>query len=259
MENMENQVVVQHSATEFTVGSVLSRTMSTLFKKPVLFIGLTLMASVPATIIIALLVALVLGSGNSASMMVGIIVVALLGFIINWIFTLVLQGAISYGVFRELRSENTGFGNALGRGFASIGTLLPLAVVAGICIGVGYILFFIPGIIISCILAVVVPVCVVEKRGVFECMGRSAELTKGNRLKIFAVFFLVGVVVIIINKFIIPAIAVAIPNSIVIMIVTIVLLVIPQAFQGVMTAVIYFDLRAVKEGVSVDALAEVFE
>lgn len=251
---MENQVLAP-SATEFTVGSVLSRAMSTLFKKPALFIGLTLVALVPAVIIVAIIMLAMAGSGSPAMIIVG----ALLGLIISWILTLVLQGAISYGVFRVLRNEDIGFGNALGRGFASIGTLLPLSVIVGICIGIGYILLVIPGIIISCILAVVVPVCVVERRGVSECMSRSAELTKGNRLKIFGLFLIVGVVIWVINNLIVPAIGAAVPSSIVIIIISIILVTIPQAYQNVMTAIIYYDLRAVKEGVSVDALANVFD
>lgn len=254
MKNRENEAFVQ-SATEFTVGSVLSRTMSVLLKKPVLFIVLTLIALIPATIIVGLLMVPAVHSGS-----VGMFLFfGLLGAIISWILALILQAAVADGVFRVLHGENAGFAGALGRGFASVGTLLPLSIIVGICVGVGYILLVIPGIIISCILAVVVPICVVERRGVFECMSRSAELTKGNRLKVFAVFFIVGVVVLIINKFIMPAIVIALPGSIMTAIISIILLVIPQTYQSVMTSIIYYDLRAVKEGVSVDALAKVFD
>lgn len=254
MENRANETVVQ-SATEFTVGSVLSRTMSVLFKKPVLFIVLTLIALIPATVIVALLLLSVAHSGSPGM----IIFVGLLGAIISWVLALILQGAVAYGVLRVLHGENVGFGSALGRGFASAGTLLLLSIVVGICIGVGYILLVIPGIIISCILAVVVPVCVVEKRGVFECMGRSAELTKGNRLKVFALFFIVGLVILIIDRLIMPPIVVALSGSIMTVIISIILVIIPQTYQSVMTSIIYYDLRTVKEGVSVDALAKVFD
>lgn len=254
MENKANETFVQ-SAVEFTVGSVLSRTMSVLFKKPVLFIILTLIALIPSTIIVALLLLPAANSGNVGT----ILFVGLLGIIITWVLALILQGAIAYGVFKVLRGEKAGFGNSLGRGLASLGTLVLLSIIVGVCIGVGYILLVIPGIIISCILAVVVPVCVVEKRGVFECMGRSAELTKGNRLKIFAVFLIVGIIILIINKLIMPSIAIALPGTVITSIIGIILVVIPQTYQNVMTAIIYYDLRAVKEGVSVDALAKVFD
>lgn len=254
MENRANEAVVQN-ATEFTVGSVLSRTMSVLLKKPILFIVLTLIGLIPATIIVGLLMLSALKSESPGM----VIFFGLLGAIISWILALILQAAVAYGVFKVLHGENAGFGSALGRGFASAGTLLPLSIIVGICVGVGYLLLIIPGIIISCILAVVVPVCVVEKRGVFECMGRSAELTKGNRLKVFAVFFIVGLVILIINKLIMPAIVIALPGSLMTAIISIILLVIPQTYQSVMTSIIYYDLRAVKEGVSVDALAKVFD
>lgn len=141
---MENQVVVQ-SATEFTVGSVLSRTMSTLFKNPVLFIGLAFIALIPGIIL-----TIILPQTQGANILTNLI---------NSIFALVIQGAIAYGVFLVLRNEKASFGAVISRGLSSVVTLVLVSIIMTVLIFIGVMIVFIPGIIVACILAVSIPVC----------------------------------------------------------------------------------------------------
>lgn len=242
---MENQVLVP-SATEFTVGSVLSRTMSTLLKNPALFIGLAFIALIPGVIL-----TIILPMTQASNAITNIV---------DNILALVIEGAIAYGVFQVLRGQPASIGSAFSNGMNRVGTLIGLAIATGLLIGIGMVLFIVPGVILMCIWAVVIPVCVVEKKGLGECMSRSAELTKGYRLKIFGLFLLVGIVIFVL-AIIVVAIATAISaGSVIVMaILMLIVLLIPQAFNNVMIAIIYYDLRAVKEGVSVDALANVFD
>ncbi len=57
-------------------------------------------------------------------------------------------------------------------------------------IGIGFVLLIVPGIILSLMWALTIPVAVLEDKGLRDSVERSAELTKGHRGRVFAVFFL---------------------------------------------------------------------
>lgn len=76
--------------------------------------------------------------------------------------------------------------------------LLAVSLLFGIGVGIGFVLLIIPGLILMVIWAVVAPVMVLERPGVFECFRRSRELVQGNGWNVFGVLVVVflGVVVI---------------------------------------------------------------
>jgi hypothetical protein len=69
--------------------------------------------------------------------------------------------------------------------------LIGVGIFAGICIGLGFLLFVIPGLILLTFWAVIAPVIVVERSGVFAALGRSRELVRGNGWQVFGVIFVV--------------------------------------------------------------------
>ena len=97
-----------------------------------------------------------------------------------------------------------------GRRDHSIGDLIrsvepvfwPLAAVSilfGIGLGIGFILLIIPGLILMVIWAVVAPVTVLERPGVFAAFGRSRELVRGNGWNVFGVIVVVFLTVVVIS------------------------------------------------------------
>jgi len=64
-------------------------------------------------------------------------------------------------------------------------TLLAVSILAAIGIAIGLVLIIVPGLILLTIWSVVVPVCVLERRGVFESFGRSRELVRGYGWPVF--------------------------------------------------------------------------
>ena len=66
-------------------------------------------------------------------------------------------------------------------------SLFLLSLVVGILVGIGFILFIIPGIILTLMWIVSTPSMMVEGKGVFDSMSRSSELTKENRMRILGV------------------------------------------------------------------------
>jgi hypothetical protein len=74
--------------------------------------------------------------------------------------------------------------------------LIGVGLLAGIAIGIGFLLFVVPGLILLTIWAVVAPVVVVERSGVIAAFGRSRELVRGNGWNVFAVILIVNLIAI---------------------------------------------------------------
>jgi hypothetical protein len=71
--------------------------------------------------------------------------------------------------------------------------LLGVSLLYGICVGIGFILLIVPGLILMVIWAVVAPVMVLERPGVLAAFGRSRELVRGNGWNVFAVIIVVSI------------------------------------------------------------------
>lgn len=97
------------------------------------------------------------------------------------------QGALLRLAIADLRGETVTATDALAVGRERLWPLLAVGVLAGVGIGLGLLLFIVPGVILACIWVAVGPAVVEERRGIGEAFGRSAELTRGSRLNVFGV------------------------------------------------------------------------
>ena len=77
-----------------------------------------------------------------------------------------------------------------------VGTLILNGILAGIAIGIGFVLLVVPGLILLTIWAVISPAIVVENRGAIEAFGRSRELVKGEGWSVFAVILLAFLIIV---------------------------------------------------------------
>ncbi len=80
--------------------------------------------------------------------------------------------------------------------------LLPLmgvSILFAIGLTIGFILLIIPGLILLVMWAVVAPVTVLERPGVFAAFGRSRELVRGNGWNVFGVIVIVALAVLIVS------------------------------------------------------------
>jgi len=255
----------------FSVGAVLSLSFSTFFKHPFVFIGLSLLSQIPG-IVVAILMR------NAAAL-------ETIALFVSYVLGLVIQGASSYAVYEIFRGNDARFGKSLSRGMVRIIPMtlgiLSLAVVFFMIIllvvlfmwtvelgGIGAFALALPLLIqtwLWCKWCVFIPACAAEHLGPVKSLKRSSELTKGCRLKIFSLclFSFVSFAVFLLNFGLgfglVSTIFMINLNPIVRVLLAQLAFVAPMAFGSVMTAVIYYELRKVKDKISIDSLANVFD
>jgi len=69
--------------------------------------------------------------------------------------------------------------------------LIVVSIIFGIGVAIGLVLLIVPGLILLTIWAVVAPVTVIERPGIFAAFGRSAALVRGHGWAVFGVIVLV--------------------------------------------------------------------
>jgi len=247
----------------FSAGSVLGRAFSVVLKNFVPFFVIGLVIVVPVTVLQHLLdptmgrgsVETVATDGRvsaKASFGAAQIASSILGMVANYVLT----GALVYATFLGLKGQRVSVGACLSRGLARFLPILLVSIVAGIGIGIGFVLLIVPGIILACMWYVAVPATTVERTGVFDSLRRSSDLTKGHRGSIFALFLLIFVLVILVTM-VFFGILMGLGEVVGLILVTLFNIVIGLV-GAALQAVAYHDLRAVKEGTSTDDLLKVF-
>lgn len=71
-----------------------------------------------------------------------------------------------------------------------VGPLLGVSILSAAGIGLGFLLLIVPGLVLLTIWAVVAPVVVLERVGVFASFGRSRELVRGHGRQVFLTLML---------------------------------------------------------------------
>jgi hypothetical protein len=87
----------------------------------------------------------------------------------------------------DLRTEAVSTDEAMAEGRRRLWPLLGLYLLAGLGIGLGFLLLIVPGLMLATAWSVVGPVLIEERIPVMDTFRRSAELTRGSRLNIFGV------------------------------------------------------------------------
>jgi hypothetical protein len=124
--------------------------------------------------------------------------------------------------------------------------LIGAGLLAGIAIGIGFLVLIVPGLILLTIWSVIAPVIVVEHSGVMNAFGRSRELVRENGWQVFGVIVVVYVIVVAANV-ILGAIGVAISGTAVSRIVfSLIASTLTAPVSALVAAVIYFRLIAIK-------------
>ena len=271
--------------SEFTVGSVIGRAWRVMWQKFHAFLGITLLSS-GISVAVAALLGVAIGTLLASFNIPGSTVVGASAVFISFLMvSAIFQGALTYAIFMLLLNGWASIGEAFKRSarrvlslilgilimIVALGLLLivPIIIVAWASIAsgvggrglvvivtaIGFVFFIITLIRWS----VFAPACVIERAGPIASLGRSSKLTKGYGWKIFGIFVLMGIVMIIfsaLTQFIANKIfGAGILGNLFATIVG----AIPMTYFNVLPAVIYYSLRVVKENLTPDSLADIFD
>ena len=175
--------------------------------------------------------------------------------------SLVLQAALVQATIADLNGERPQLGACLATGLRNFFPLLAILILYLLAMGFAFVLLIVPGFMVLCALCVAVPARVVEQTGILDSLGRSGDLTRGHRWKIFALFLLLMIVGVLIGiasglgAFLVPEAARPVEIALAQWITRIVGAVLNSA--GV--ASLYYELRLVKEGIGAQQLAAAFD
>lgn len=182
------------------VGGTLSQTFSTYGQQA----GVLL----PVAFVIYLVVSVV-----DAILYKNFLLTATLGLAVTVIAATLYQGIV-VSLVKDVQDGRRDYSvqDLLDQAWPVVLPLIGVGILAGIAIGIGILLFIVPGLILLTIWSVVAPVIVVEHSGVMASFGRSRALVKGNGWQVFGVIILVYLITVV-AAVILGAIGAAISES----------------------------------------------
>jgi hypothetical protein len=259
------------AAAHFEIGRVITRAFGVIGRNFVKFFVLSAILTVPILVFtfFSFFVAafglhftpLPLGTPGSLAV---IVTGAVAGVLVYFIFTNLLQAAITHGTIVSLNGGNASFADCFATGIRNALPLTAITVLAALGIMGGALLLLVPGIIFSLMWAVIMPVRVAEHTPILQTFGRSAELTSGSRWSIFLLNIIVGILAVALDLVIRPLAGVAVFSAatasvpVTLVALTALVRIVTYMVGATMVASIYYELRLVKEGVGPEQLAAVF-
>lgn len=194
--------------------------------------------------------------------------VVILGSLVNMVFTVLAQGALVRATIASSHGERATFGECLSTALRRLLPLLGLGIVSGLAVGFAAILLIVPGIILAVMWYVAAPVVVAEREGVFAALGRSADLTNGERWNVFVVLLILFAVFV--GVVILSAVIGVIAGAMGVLTggrsmmplftggLTVLTGTISATIAGALPTAVYIELRGLKEGPEAQGLDAVF-
>ncbi|HEX7278237.1 MAG TPA: hypothetical protein VF255_01310 [Solirubrobacterales bacterium] len=172
---------------------------------------------------------------------------ALIALVLSLAVSTLYQGMV-VGLVNDVRDgrRDHSIGELMGSVAPVVAPLIGAGLLAGLGIVGGFFLFIVPGLYLLTIWAVIAPVIVVERKGVFDAFGRSRQLVRGSGWPVLGTV-LVAFLITFLAAAIFTAIAVSISDE---PILEVVLFTLATTFTApipaLVAAVLYFRLREIK-------------
>ena len=243
----------------FDIGRVIERTFGVVGANFLTLFGLSLvLAALPQAVT-------ALAMSPSADGMPNFSPLWGLGSLVTFVAAFLLQASIVHASIVDLNGGKASFADSLRVGLSHFLPVLGISILMSIALIFGFMLLIVPGVMMAIAWVVAVPVQVVEKTGVIQSFGRSAQLTRGSRWSIFGLFFvylLLALAFMIVGGLIFGVLSVMTggPEGLVTRAIFSPLLNAVASMIGASgAAAIYYELRSKKEGIGPQELAAVFD
>jgi hypothetical protein len=199
-------------------------------------------------VVVALVIYVAIAILGVLLILIGGVVGALLVSILLLIGAFLVEAALVEAVadIRDGRVDLT-VGETLSRGWSRIASVAGASILAGLAIGIGLILLIVPGLVLITWWAVIIPVIVLEHVGTFDSFSRSRELVRGFDFQVFGVI-VIQFLVLIAFSIVLGIILIAVPEEIRSFVSNVVSGAFTGPFAALVTTLLYFRLKAVKEG-----------
>ena len=135
-----------------------------------------------------------------------------------------------------------------------LGTLVLAGILAGLGIGVGFLLLIVPGVILLTWWAVIAPVIVVENKSVMESFGRSRQLVGGHFWTVLGIVVVTGILTGVAGG-ILRLVFAFLPRFLEILLGGTISQAVVAPFSAIALTLTYFKLREVKEAAAPAASA----
>jgi len=124
-----------------------------------------------------------------------IVIIVLIG-IVSWFIGAITTGTVVKCVSDILEKCNSTFTEGFTFTMSKLASLLGAEIIVGILTAIGFLFFIVPGLIFMVMFSLVVPVIIVEQKGVFESLERSRKLVSYRWLKTFVLLNIVGLIMV---------------------------------------------------------------
>ena len=243
------------------IGHVVGQTFTVIGRQWLYILGLAALGALPG--IVSLYFAGSVVSGGAAATRLFLNPAYWFNVLLSIFVGSYVAACLFYLVFSEVSGRAVSLADVAGNGLRKFLPLFLVNLMSAVAIGFACLLLIVPGVMLGTAWAVAGPALVAERVGVFGAFGRSLELTRYNRWRIFGLLVIWFVVLLIIQAVVgalnlasLAAGGVLSPARIIgVLLMSVVTTILTYAGVGVL----YADLRELKEGVAGESLAAVFD
>ncbi len=262
-------VAIQRDAyTRFSISGVLLDTFEAIGRNFSVFAALAALAEIPNVafhILSATVTTSATGLEISLAHVISLSGLGIVEALVAFASSCIAQGALSLGTVAELNGKRASLPDCLSASVKSLSSLLGISILATLGLLGGLLLLVVPGVVLALGWAVAVPVCVIERKSVFESFRRSWYLTSGHRLTIFgmvalaAVGLLIFLLIVLSLSSILANAAGGGAGPLILYIFQLIVEIATAVFSGSLMGAIYYELYVIKEGHAPGAQASVFD
>jgi hypothetical protein len=254
----EEPTTTTESRYTMDVGKIVRRCFAIWWRNVVSFTALAGVVQIP--VFVGMSVLLMRPASRGTRTLEGVVEV------LDSVLGLVVSGALTFGVFQDLRARRPRFAETLGVGLRRLFPILVVTLLSSLAIMAGFCALIIPGIIAMVMYSVAIPVTVIEDVGTTAALTRSSNLTSGHRWEILGVLLVTGLVsggsFFVIRKAV-SAFTASMDwgahAALITRMGTMVAMLPFVALSAVPAVVVYHDLRTGKEGADIEELVKVFD
>jgi hypothetical protein len=173
-----------------SIGRIFSRAFGVMGSNPGVVFGVALVLGAGPQVLYFLLVGANLAVGRGEAFTTAAIGAGLLVFLVSVISRSLVTGCITRATVAYSQGRRASLGECLTIALERFLPVIVVSLLLGFAVMLGLALVIVPGIMLAAMWAVVVPVTVEERTGIFGAFSRAADLTRGARWKIFGLFLL---------------------------------------------------------------------